>query len=277
MDESNAPMLPSSLAADLSTDETTGVVCKKCGQKKPVGKTKGWCRDCEKAYVNRYSYIRRTNANWMDIAKENGLNLWDRQPGETQLEWTIWVAYRDSYPGKKPSYKDVTQIVDTTYDFVVKTASRWDFAARLQAWIAECDRITLDQRRTEILDMNAQHIRMAKKLRDKLDVAIDHLEPELMKPSDLNSLLKTMATMEKAARLDIIETDGQRREAIVGVENPNLKKNPTKQNDLNEVLGILLKAGALGDVSSVGVRKTETTEVVVKDADGNMSGVTLKE
>ena len=246
------------------------ITCRQCGQEKPASlRTPGWCVDCERAYNNRYSYMRKQNNGWEDIAKDYGLELWERQPSETQLEWSVWQAYRDSYPGAKPTYKGVAEKVGTTYNFVCDTARRWNFQVRMQAWIAECDRTTLAQRRQEVLNMNADHIAMATKLRAKLSAAIDQLVVEELKPSDLNSLLKTVADLEKKARLDTIDQEALRRGGLVEVDNPELKKSPTKQDDLGEVINILLKAGALGDIGAIGVRKTETTEVVMRDADGN--------
>ena len=81
------------------------IVCRQCGQQKPASsRTPHWCVDCERAYNNRYTYFRQQNADWMEVAKDNGIELYERQPGETQLEWTIWLSYRDSYPGAKPTY-----------------------------------------------------------------------------------------------------------------------------------------------------------------------------
>lgn len=257
---------------ELCLAETIEMIdCPRCGQRKPVGKTPGWCADCEKAYNSRYHYLRQQNSNWMEVAKENGIDLWERQPGETQLEWVIWQHYRDSYPGAKPSYKKIAELADCTYDHVARTASRWCFNTRMQAWIAECDRVTLAQRRKEVLDMNKDHISMAVKLREKLNAAIEHIDPATLKPSELNSLMKTMADMEKRARMDVMDVEGQLGEGFVDHENPNLKKSPTKQGDLGEVVSILLKAGALGDITQIGVRQTETktTEVVMRDSDGN--------
>ena len=243
------------------------ITCRQCGQQKPASpRTPHWCVDCERAYNNRYAFMRSQNADWMEVANENGINLWERQPGETQLEWTIWQAYRDSYPGAKPSYKVVAEKACSTYDFVRKSAARLSFKTRMQAWITECDRITLAQRRQEVLDMNKDHISMATRLREKLSSAIDSIDPVGLKPSEINSLMKTMAELERKARMDTIAVESQLADGFVDADNPELKNSPTKQGDLKEVLGILMKAGALGDVTHIGVRQTETkvTEIVAK-------------
>lgn len=248
------------------------ITCRQCGQQKPASmRTPGWCVDCERAYNNRYSHLRQANLGWMEVAKDSGLEIWERQPGETQLEWSIWQAYRDSYPGAKPSYKKVASIVDTTYDFVRKTAARWSFQIRMQAWITECDRLTLAQRRQEVLDMNKEHISLASRMRAKLSQAIDAIDPLTLKPSEINGLMKTVTDLEKKAHLDTMSLEANRSEGFVDADNPEIKKSPTKQSDLSEVVGILLKAGALGDITQIGVRqvKTETTEVIMRDSDGN--------
>lgn len=248
------------------------ITCQQCGQQKPPSRsTPGWCEDCEKAYNNRYSYMRKQNNGWMELAKDAGLELYERQPQETQLEWSIWQAYRDSYPGAKPTYKGIAAKVGSTYNFVAQTASRWNFQTRMQAWITECDRLTMAQRRQEVLDMNKDHIAMAAKLRAKLDKAIDLVEPSTLAPKDLNSLLKTVTELEKKARLDTMSIEATQADGFIDAENPELKKLPTKQDDLGEVVSILLQAGALGDIGTIGtigtigVRKTETTEVVIRD------------
>lgn len=243
------------------------ITCRYCGQQKPAShRSPHMCVDCEKAYNSRHSYMRQRNSDWIEVARENGIELYERQPGETQLEWSIWQAYRDSYPGAKPSYKNVAAKVDSTYDFVAKTAARWSFNTRMQAWITYCDQVTLAQRRQEVLDMNRDHIDMACRLRAKLSRAIDSIDPELLKPGEINSLMKTMSELERKARTDTMAVEAMQADGFVDADNPELKKSPTKQNDLSEVLSILMSAGALGDVNAIGVRTTETktTEVVVR-------------
>jgi hypothetical protein len=206
-------------------------------------------------------------SDWLDVAKDAGIDPWLQQPGETQWEYTVWVAYRDSYPGKKPSYRDVAEQLNTTMGVVHKIAQRWTFQMRMQLWMAECDRITMEQRQAEILNMNAEHISMAQRLRNKLGAAIDMIDVATLKPSDIASLMRVAAELEQKARVDTLTRDDARRDLLRDTENPNLKKSPTKQADLGEVVQILLSAGALGDVTQVGIRETTTREIVAKKED----------
>ena len=254
------------------------VHCPRCGQYKPAHHIdKHLCIDCANAENTRVTYYRQHQDDWITNAKENGIDLWLQQPGETQWEFTVWTAYRDSYPGKKPSYGDVARQLSTTYASIKKIAQRWSFQMRMQAWMKYCDDITLLQRRQEILDMNKDHVDMAAKLRSKLSSAIDMIDPMSLKPGEIASLAKLATDMERKARVDTIAQEELRSNALVDTENPDLKKSPTKQADLSEVVGILLKAGALGDITQIGVRQTKTTEVALVDASGNSSSVTMED
>ena len=265
-------------SADQGEEVVPLIECPRCGQTKPRHHIdQHLCVDCVKAENNRYSYQRMHQDNWMDVAKEAGLDLWSQQPGETQWEFTVWQAYRDSYPGKRATYTDIARQLGTTYNVVKKVAQRWSFPMRMQAWITECDKMTMLQRRQEVLDMNKDHVDMAARLRQKLSSAIDQIDPGALKPGEIASLAKLAAEMERKARIDTIAQEEMRRELMTDTENPDLKKSPTKSSDLSEVVGILLKAGALGDVTTIGVKETKTTQVVVGDSDGNLSGIEMEE
>jgi hypothetical protein len=237
------------------------ITCKRCSQVKPPHKTsRHLCDDCVKAEDSRVSFFRQHNASWIEAAKDAELDLWERQPGETDHEYSVWLRYRDAYPGKRPSYKDVAEELSTSINAVRKIGGRWSFPARLQAWAKHVDEITLAQRHQEILGMNQTHISMAQKLNEKLQKAIDLLDPYALSPKDLNSLFKTAAELERKARLDQPTTPV----VIAEDDNPNLKKMNVKSENISEILGILGKAGVL---SNFGVKQTVTTEVVVRDDD----------
>jgi len=235
------------------------------------------CSDCAHAEDTRITYYRQHQGDWVAEAKEQGLDVWLQQPGETQWEYTVWLAYRDSYPGKKPSYSTVAEQLDTTYNVVKKIAQRWTFPMRMQSWIAECDRITMLQRRDEILNMNKEHVDMASTIRNKLKTAIDRIDADALRPGEIVALAKLAADMERKARTDTIEQEEARRPLVFDNDNPGLKKNLTKTDDLNEVMEILMKAGALGDITHIGVRRTETTEVALVDKEGQSSSIMMED
>lgn len=263
---------------DTGEEVVPMIECPRCSQIKPKSlRSPHMCVDCEKAENSRYMHLRMHQENWTEIAAESGLDLWVQQPGESQWEYTVWCAFRDSYPGKKPTFGDVAKQLNTTYNVVKKVAQRWTFQIRMQAWMKHCDDITLLQRRQEVLDMNKDHVDMAARLRQKLSSAIERIDPNTLKPSEIASLARLASDMERKARVDTIAQEEMRRDLLTDNENPELKKSQTKQSDLSEVVKILLGAGALGDVTQVGVREVTTKEIVVKDADGNMNSIEMEE
>lgn len=238
------------------------IKCKRCGQEAPPhDRNPHLCDPCVKAEDSRVSYFRQHNFNWMDVSAEAGLDVWARQPAETDREYQVWLAYRDAYPSVKPSYNLVAQQLGTTLNVVRKVGQRWSFSARLQAWAKHCDELTLAQRQIEIVAMNSRHISMAERLSAKLSDAIDLIDIYTLKPNEIQGLVKMVAELERTARLD----DPRLLKTAFADDNPEIKKAPTKTDDLNEVLEILNKAGVFNVGGRVGVRQTTTTEVVVKE------------
>lgn len=251
----------------LETTET--FVCPRCGQLKPKNPVEPhMCCECAKAEDSRYSYLRQ-HQDWLAIAKDSGIEPWLRQPGETQWEYTIWCAYRDSYPGKKMNYRQLAEKVDTTHNMARKVAQRWTFPVRMQLWVKHMDEITMVQRQQAMLDMNKKHINLANKITGLVDKAVDELakRPEELKASEVASLTKVATELERKAHIDSVA-----QEEMVSIlargddDNPELKKSPTKSGDVKEILEVLSKSGAFGNLENggqIGIR--QTTEIVVKD------------
>lgn len=238
--------------------------CKRCGREnvEPHHVNSHLCAECVKAEDNRVTYYRQHQDDWLAVAKESGLDPWTQQPGETQWEYTIWTAYRDSYPGKRPSYSIVAKELDTTYNVVRKVAQRWTFPVRMQLWMRYVDQITMAQRKEQMLSMNKTHIDLANSVNDKLKLAIAAIDPTGMKPSDISSLLKTAAELERKARIDTEAQEALQREMFVDPEQKKQKKLMNK-DELGDVVQILANAGVLG---SMKLTKTTTTELTMDNA-----------
>ena len=244
------------------------IICPKCGQEKESDDGK-ICVDCAAAEKQRTTYLQvHSNDDWLTIAKDSGLDPWVQQPGETQWEYTVWSAYRDSYPGKKPTLQSVADQLGTTPTAVRHIAQRWTFPVRMQIWMSHCDELTLAQRRHEILDMNKQHITMATTINSKLSSAIDRIDPDALKPGELVALAKLATELERKARVDTVAQEQMMRQATaIEQESGVTESKKTKTGDLSEVVSILMSAGALGKIGDIGIK--QTTEVVLRKDDSN--------
>lgn len=235
--------------------------CKRCSRDaEPHSSNPHLCEECVKAENNRVSHVRRHNENWLDVAAEAELELYERQPGETDREYQIWLAYRDSYPSVRPSNRLVAEQLGTTVNVVSKVSQRWSFPVRMQAWAKHVDQLILRQRQQEIVDMNAEHVNMATTLNNKLKVAIEGINPASLTPKEIQGLMKVATDLERKARLDTTSVTPAQTED----KNPNLRESKVPTDNMQEIVAIL---GAAGVLSNFGIRQTTTTEVVVKGDD----------
>lgn len=235
--------------------------CIACGLEKPVVDKNDTCPECKKALKTREKSLAKQNYNWIEFAKENEINLWERQPGETDHEYKAWMLYRDMYPAAKPTYSAVAQLLGVERGAITAIGTKWSFQARIQAWAKNCDDLLLSNKQQEIVDMNKRHVDLATKINEKLDIAIDQIDPYSMKPGELATLMKMSAEMERKARFD--NTEAQ-RPSVNDDTNPNLKKVETKTEDIAEIAKILMSTGMISP-TALGIKQTTTTEVVVKE------------
>lgn len=251
--------------------------CPRCGRTNVTASRRSpyICVDCDHADNSRVSYLRSNQQDWIEQNKSMGIDPWEQQPGETQWEFSIWCAYRDSFPGKRPTYSSVARDLNISESAVRKIGMRWTFPARMQVWMKHASDITLKQRREEILSMNAKHIKMATDLNEKLEKAIVGIDPALLKPSDIASLAKLATDLERKARLDTItqETAIQETAMVPEGENPELLKKLTKQDDMKSVLKILVDAGVFNGLQGAGMKTTTTTEVAMTAKNGDTTKV----
>lgn len=250
--------------------------CPHCGRDHVMQSaySKGMCVDCYQALANRNTTLyRHGDPDWKAKAQKEGIALYERLPQESQRDYEIFKTYMMMYPLERPTLKKVAERMGLAYGTVTECSMRCHFKERLDAWMRECDKATLLQRRTEMIEMNSQHIKMATTLRSKLLAAMNMLEPGALKPTEIAQLAKLANSMEREARIDQIAQEEMRADLTKGDENPDLKKSVTKAGDLGEVLSVLMKSGALGDAKSIGVRMSEdkhghkTQELVVQAGD----------
>lgn len=234
--------------------------CMRCGSTSHKDKrNSSLCVTCAKAEAQNSSLAIKTNSNWMELAAELGIALFERQPEETDTEWKIWCAYRGYYPLKLPTMAELAATVGCSVSTVVKASQRWSYKVRLIEWARFTDADIQEKRIEAVREMNMKQLTMSQRIQNKLEEAIEYIDPATLKPNELVNLFKMATELERK----ITEYVEERVESTA-VESSTKHQELTKPEDMNEVLSILQKAGVL-DGKTIGVE--QTTRFVVKEDD----------
>ena len=225
--------------------------CVDCG--KPCERGGNLCNACDK----KQKSVSVSNEYWMEQAESVGLELWERQPHETDTEWATWCAYRKYYPGKQRTKLEIAQEVGIAVATLGTIGRKWNYNIRIRSWATHIDTMIKDTRYNDIMEMNKQHIDMAKRLNAKVSEAIDYVEPSALTPHQLTTLMKMTTEMEKKARVDQLDVHDKKTEIAGVVEAPKQQKEGIKKSEMAEVLGILLSAGAIEQTTTTKLKREE--------------------
>lgn len=229
------------------------IKCQLCGlEAEPSKNSTTTCTSCAKAIKTRETALRRANDGWMDIAKQCDLEIYERQPVETDTEWLLWCEYRNMYPSTKPVIKRAADQTGSSLSYAKETALRWDWNVRILAWKSMIDEQLTKERIDAAVSMNRKHINMAQKLQDKIDTAIDNIDPYMLSPKDITALMKMATDIERKAQLD--DTEIYKASIVDGGKDE--KTVVTKKEDMTDILSILSQAGMLNN-KQIGIEKTE--------------------
>lgn len=180
---------------------------------------------------------------WEDLSVELGLALYERQPEETDREWTVWVKYRSYYPMPVPTWSALARELGLSVAFVTNTSRKWNFRSRMISWAKRVDSEDQEKRIVAIREMNEKQLSMAQRLQDKVSQAIDTIDPALLRPSEVVNLGKFSVELErhiKEYKEERVETD------VSGSAAQSAAPPAKKAEDLVEVVKILQQAGVAG-------------------------------
>ena len=238
--------------------------CAKCGTEyNPSQDNPTLCKKCDLQEKQTTQLFKKTNSSWMEDAKEYGLEIFERQPEETNTDWRIWEQYRNYYPMKLPTWSELAEAAGVSVGTVVKASQRWSYKVRIIDWARYCDAQIQEKRVQTVQEVNNAQGILAKTMLDKVTLAIRSLEPQFMKPNEIVNMAKLATEMQR-------KTAEYKEETIQQpgiIDKVSAGQEITKVEDLNEIASILMNAGALGSGSKVGIEKT--TRIVVSGGDTN--------
>lgn len=199
--------------------------------------------------------------DWQALSRSLGLELFERQPEETDEEWRCWDAYRKAYPGKLPTMSQLSKQVGVSVARLVRMSEKWAWKVRMMHWSRATDADIQDERRVAIKEMNQKQLGLAQAMFDKLQDAVDYMDPATMKPSEITNMFKVVTGLQKDIATYTEEAVDQ-----PALDGHAIKQSQvTKKEDLGSVAEILASVGLL-DGATLGVR---TTEVVIKKEEDN--------
>lgn len=218
------------------------------------------CVKCAREEKNKYCIEKKINKDWMEEAKENGIELFERQPDETVNEWRIWEKYRSYYPLKLPTWAELSDKLGMAPGTVVKAAQKWNYKARILDWARYCDAGSQEERVVAVRILNTQQLNTSNRMMELVNDALDLMSPGSMRPAEVVSMAKLAGEMQLRATQHIEEKVAQPGM----IDRVAASQQTTKVEDVNEILEILGKAGALGG-KTLGIE--HTTRVIVKGGD----------
>lgn len=237
--------------------------CKKCGSADHQNKKDySLCDTCAAAISQNTSVAIRTNSDWIEQAEALGIALFERQPEETDTEWRIWCKYRSYYPLKLPTYSELAKAVGSATATVVKAAQRWSYKVRLIAWARYTDAGIQQSRIEAIKEMNVKQLSMAQTMQEKLQTAIEAIDPATLKPNEIVNMFKMATELERKVTTYVEE----HVENSIDTEAQAQSHALTKPDNMAEVLDILKGAGMF-DASNSSIGIEQTTRVVVRKDD----------
>ena len=235
--------------------------CEKCG--KTVGQSKDdprYCIQCANEENKKFAIEKKINSTWQEEAKNLGLELFERQPDETDTEWRIWEAYKGYYPMKLPTWTELARVVGCAPGTVVKAAHKWNFKIRILDWARYCDASNQEERVKQVQEINTAQLNHANKMMELVGKALEVLQPEYMKPNEIVSMAKLAADMQRK----VVEYKPEQIEQPGMTDRTTAKQELTKKEDLTEIAEILIKTGALTG-KTIGIE--QSTKLVVKGGD----------
>lgn len=256
----------------LGCGKTFGVDCQRSNANRE------YCSSCAPAARESITKLKQSNEGWLEYALEEGIPLWEQQPGESNAEYELWCSYMELWPGVRPTITKVSQATGVAASTVQRAYNKWTWGARLQAWIREVTAERTSQLRESRRRMVDDHVAMGEALREKAMQAIEAFDPYDVTPSELVSLLKETQRLESTARdmLDDVEAsvasdvDGWSPvDAPVELFEDTTQSLPAKRGldnaGLMEVVNILNNAGVLKVTQTVEVGESSPLELVVED------------
>lgn len=142
------------------------------------------------------------------MAKQEDVKPWERQPDETAKQFEAFRIYRDL--GDERTTKAVSLELGKSLALIQRWSSANKWVERCGAWDMEQDRILRLEQLKDIKKMRRRHADLASAVLEKAAAALEIMEPEEIRPSDLSRMLDIASKLERVSRGDVGDVIEQR-------------------------------------------------------------------
>ena len=128
--------------------------------------------------------------------EERGLDLWERQQGESTPSFDAFTVYREM--GKERSLAKVARYLGKSGALIDRWSSRDRWVERVLAYDAHMERIALDVKDKNIQEMLERHTKVSMIFQNKVIEGLRGLNSSTLTPSDLIRIFETSVRVERA-------------------------------------------------------------------------------
>lgn len=143
------------------------------------------------------------------MAKSEELELWERQPGESEKAFEAFVIYRDM--GLQRGVRKVGDQLHKSLTLMSRWSSAYNWPERAAAWDREQDRIVREAQQEEIKKMRKRHADLAYVMLMKAAKALKNMPDDEIKAADINRMVEVGSKLERISRGDVGEVVEERQ------------------------------------------------------------------
>lgn len=143
--------------------------------------------------------------------KQEPVEPWERQPGESQKAWEAFLVYRNM-PHKEEtkgqrSVRKVAEKLVKSSTLISRWCTMWDWVNRAAEYDNELQRMDLREKKDSIRKMNQQQVQIGLSLQKKAIKALAALAIEDMSARNILDYLTQGIEIERRSRMDGIEVE----------------------------------------------------------------------
>lgn len=172
--------------------------------------------------------------------KQSGVQPWERQEGESTINYEAFCAYRDM--GRERSLAKVGKKLGKSDTLMSNWSSKYSWVSRAADWDDEQDRIAREIAQKEMVEeirkMRKRQAEAGKFMQVKATRALSKIPDEELKPVDISRLIEVGSKLERLARGDVGEVveerDGGDAIPAVQIYIPDNQRG-TKDDDFDDL------------------------------------------